>query len=344
MADYSKYKFCANDKQLELIAALESSGSFSGAARLLGISQSNVTRRLQVLERKAEKEQKTKSMLSGRVHCMIPDAQVTPDTPTDHLLWIGEYLSETQPDVIVNIGDFADMESLSSYDFGKKSAEGRRVIQDFDSANKAMIKLMKPIQSAKGYKPELHLTKGNHEHRIDRVIESDAKLDGFLSADSLNYKDMGYEVHDFLTPVEIDGVTYIHFVPNPMSGRPIGGASMDTRLKNIGYSFSMGHQQIHMTGVRALTNGKIHRGLVSGTCYLHDEDYKGKTGNTSWRGIIMKHEVFDGNYDIMEVSLDYLCRKYEGIPVSLFMQKKYPDIFDNSIWLQRLAKRHESAS
>ena len=65
-----------------------------------------------------------KSSGVGRVHAMIPDTQVTPDTPTDHLEWIGHYLAEIRPDVIVHIGDHADMESLSSYDRGKKASEG----------------------------------------------------------------------------------------------------------------------------------------------------------------------------------------------------------------------------
>ena len=59
-------------------------------------------------------------------HMVIPDCQVTPDTPTDHLRWIGEYMVEKKPDLVVCLGDFADMESLSSYDIGKKSYEGRR--------------------------------------------------------------------------------------------------------------------------------------------------------------------------------------------------------------------------
>lgn len=341
--NYSNLLGSANTpRQIEVIEACIDAGTQKEAAALLGVNVRTLERCLQrINDCRKSMELESPTSHSGRTHCMIPDCQVTPDTPTDHMGWIGQYLADIQPDVIVNIGDFADMESLSSYDFGKKAAEGRRVIQDFDCANKAMIDMMKPINSDKSYNPELHMTLGNHEHRINRVVDSDAKLDGFLSIDSLNYKDMGYEVHDFLTPVEIDGVTYIHFVPNMGNGKPMGGASMDTRLKNIGYSFSQGHQQVHMTGLRALTNGTIHRGLVSGTCYLHDEDYRGKTGNTSWRGIIVKHEVFDGNYDIMEVSLDYLCRKYERMPLSRFMSVKYPDIFHESIWLQRLAYRDQ---
>ena len=277
--------------------------------------------------------------MGGRVHAMIPDTQVTPDTPIDHLEWIGEYLADMRPDVIVHIGDHADMESLSSYDRGKKSAEGKRVINDIDSANKAFRKLSKPIMKAKGYNPELHITLGNHEHRITRHIDDNANLDGFLGLSNLNYADLGWNVHDFLTEVEIDGVSYCHFFPNPMSGKPWGGM-MQTMIKNVGYSFSMGHQQRHSHDRKPLGNGKIINGLVSGACYLHDEDYKGRGGNVHFRGIVVKSEVFDGSYDLMEVSLDYLCRKYEGMRLCDFMAKKYPDIFYDSVWLNRLAMRN----
>jgi hypothetical protein len=172
------------------------------------------------------------------------------------------------------------------------------------------------------------------------ACEIDAKLDGFLSLDNLNYKDHGWAVHKFLTPVEVDGVWYAHFFANPMSGKPYGGANITTRLNTIGFSFSMGHQQQHMHGSKNLNNGRVLRGLVSGAFYLHDEDYKGVQGNTHFRGLTMKHEVCDGNYDIMEVSMDYLCRRFEGVPLHQFMQKKYPDIFDSSLFLQRQALKY----
>jgi len=56
---------------------------------------------------------------------VIPDCQVKPGVDLSYLTWIGKYLAEKKPDVIVCIGDFADMESLSLYDVGKKSFEGR---------------------------------------------------------------------------------------------------------------------------------------------------------------------------------------------------------------------------
>ena len=141
---------------------------------------------------------------------------------------------------------------------------------------------------------------------------------------------------------ELDGVCYSHFFYNSKTGRPIGGENLGTRLNKLGFSFTMGHQQGYQSCLKELNNGRIIRGLVAGSCYLHDEDYIGPQGNGHWRGIIHKHEVFDGNYDLMEVSLDYLCRKYEGMPVSDFMKRNHPEVFYRSQWLQRLDMRRQN--
>jgi hypothetical protein len=53
------------------------------------------------------------------------------------------------------------------------------------------------------------------------------------------------------------------------------------------------------------------------------------------RGIFMLHEVMDGDYMLMEISLDYLCRKYEGVHIWTFVKKKYPKIFSGSVWMKR---------
>ena len=59
-------------------------------------------------------------------HMIIPDTQVKPGSSFEHLKWAGQYAVEKKPDVIVHIGDHWDMPSLSSWDVGKKSFEGRR--------------------------------------------------------------------------------------------------------------------------------------------------------------------------------------------------------------------------
>ncbi|MEM7468889.1 MAG: hypothetical protein AAF387_18635 [Pseudomonadota bacterium] len=265
-------------------------------------------------------------------HLFIPDSQVRDDEPTDQLEWIGRYIVDYKPDVIINAGDFADMPSLSHWDKGKKKSEGKRVAVDFRAARDAMNKLMHPLDAynstrrfrkEKQYKPDLHLTLGNHEDRVTRAIEGDAKLEGAFSIeDDLNYEAWGWRVYPFLEVVHIDGVAYSHYFANPMTGKPYGGLAA-TRLKTIGHSFTMGHVQTLDTAQRFLTNGQRQRALIAGAAYLHNEDYKGPQGNPHWRGIIVKHEVREGGYDLMEVSLDYLCRRYEGTTVKKFCREKY---------------------
>lgn len=265
-------------------------------------------------------------------HLVIPDTQVKPGVPIDHLRWIGLYILDRRPDVVVHLGDHWDMPSLSSYDTGKLAMEGRRYAEDVRAGNQALRLLTAPLdqfnygrrrREQPEYLPRLVMLRGNHEDRVRRAVEEAGHLDGAIGIDDLRAP--GWEVHDFLCPVFIDGIGYSHYWANPMSGRPYGGM-IETRLKTIGHSFTMGHVQTLQTGLRYIhgSNGpRQQRGLVAGACYLHQEDYKGPQGNAHWRGVIVKHEVRDGAYDLMEVSLDYLCRKYEGVGLADFEPQVY---------------------
>jgi hypothetical protein len=259
---------------------------------------------------------------NGCDHFMIPDTQAKPDVNFDYMEWIGKYIVDRKPQVIVHIGDHADMESLSSYDKGKKKAEGKRLHKDIDAAIESMNRLLQPIKDLQDrelaeygevrYKPYMVLTLGNHEYRIMRHVDANPELSGFLSYDNLRYHDMGWEVHDFLKPVMINGVTYVHFMANPMSGKPYGGSAMNI-LKNVGESFTVGHKQTLDIATRFLpSSGRQQWAIILGACYLHDEDYKGYQGNKHFRGLVVKHYVEDGSYCPMFVDLAYLGRRYGG--------------------------------
>ncbi len=250
-------------------------------------------------------------------HLVIPDVQIRPGDNTDFLYNIGRYIVEKQPDVIICIGDFADMPSLSSYDVGKKAYEGRRYLNDVQAVQDAMGQLLTPLwtynaqqkrNGKKQYRPRMELTLGNHEERINRAVNSDAKLEGILSIDNLRYEAYGWKVHPFLEVVIIDGVAYSHYFVTGVAGRPAGTAAAQIRKTNM--SCIAGHQQgLHIaTAHRA--DGALLTSVIAGSCYEHNEDYLGPQGNKHWRGILMLHEVNNGAFDLMPVSLDYLNRKY----------------------------------
>lgn len=210
------------------------------------------------------------------------------------------------------------MNSLSSYDKGKKAAEGKRVTKDIDAGIEGMEVLLKPLfdlqkrqrnNKKKVYTPRMEFTLGNHEERIVRHVNSNPELDGFLDYNDLCLKEFGWNVNPFLVPVTIDGVAYAHYFYNPLSGRPYGG-TINNKLNKIHDSFTMGHVQGLQMATETTNNGRKIWGLVAGSFYLHDEDYKGPQANDHWRGIVMKHNVKDGDYSPCVVNIDYLMGKY----------------------------------
>lgn len=252
-------------------------------------------------------------------HLVIPDTQVKPGVPLDHLAWLGQYILKIRPDVIICLGDFADMPSLCSYDEGKKSFEGRRYKNDIESVKRGMEMLLGPMlreqsKAAKGggkrYRPRLVLTLGNHEDRITRAIESDAKLEGVLSLEDLGYVSFGWEVYPYLQPVTVDGIVYNHYFPTGQMGHPCTTAR--SILNKYHMSCFAGHQQGRDIAYARRADGSTITAIISGSFYQHDEDYLSPITNSVWKGVWVLHEVQNGAFDEMPVSISYLKRKYGG--------------------------------
>ena len=241
-------------------------------------------------------------------HFVIPDCQVRPGRPTDHLKWAGKYIADKRPDVVVCLGDFADMASLSTHDRGKRSYEGRRYRKDVDAARRGMEQLLSPLSRIGGYKPRLVLTLGNHEDRIDRAVEEDPKLEGSWSLKDLGYEKAGWQVVPYLKPIAINGVHYSHFFPSGVMGRPCTTARKIINTYHC--SAVAGHQQGRDVAYAKRGNGKALTAIIAGSFYTHDEDYMPPLANASWRGCVMLHEVSNGSFDEMFVSLGFLKRRF----------------------------------
>ena len=248
---------------------------------------------------------------------VIPDTQVKPGVPIDHLLWAGYYAVDRKPDAIVFIGDHWDMPSLSSYDKGKKAFEGRRYLHDINAGREAMAMFMSPIlqeqerlrrNKEKTWKPRLVFTLGNHESRCLRAIEDDPKLDGVIGYQDFGLEQWGFEVYNFLDVVAIEGVAFSHYFTSGAMGRPVSSAKALLTKKHM--SCVMGHVQDRDIAYSKKADGSSITGIFAGIFYQHDEDYLGNQGNSSWRGVWMLNDVRNGSFDEMPISLSYLKRKY----------------------------------
>lgn len=256
----------------------------------------------------------------SRRHMFIPDPQIEPGVCTDQIDWAAEALVEYRPDVVVVAGDWWTMPSLSSFDRpGSKKMEGARLNEDIWVGNEAFDRFVEPMEIERDrrrrnhrprWEPELHFLMGNHENRINRAIANEPKYEGMLSTDLL--RTPGFDRHDFLEIVDIDGVSYSHYFANTHSNKPIGG-SIDNRLNKIGRTFVQGHEQGLLYGIRQFPGNITRHGVVAGSFYLHDEVYRGPQGNGEWRGIVVLNEVEDGNFDVMPLSINYLRDRFGAI-------------------------------
>jgi hypothetical protein len=71
-----------------------------------------------------------------------------------------------------------------------------------------------------------------------------------------------------------------------------------------------GHQQGRMIDYSRRADGATLTAIISGSFYQHDEPYMSPLSNKHWRGMWMLHEVKDGQFDEMPVSINFLKRKF----------------------------------
>lgn len=260
------------------------------------------------VERKADQAKKI---------LFVPDSQTKPGRSKDYLRSIGHYIIDKKPDIIVHAGDFADLESLSSYDKGKRSYEGRRYKADIQAAHDGMEALLGPVneynedQQRRGgdlYLPRKVLTLGNHEDRINRAINDQPLLDGTISTDDLKYAEFGWEVYPFLEVVVIEGVAFSHYFTTGLKGMPASSATALLNKKHM--SCIAGHQQGRQSATAVRADGSQITAIIAGSCYDHDEAYLGPQGNKHWHGVIMLHNVKAGEFDECFVPLHYLKKRY----------------------------------
>jgi hypothetical protein len=256
----------------------------------------------------------------SRTHLVIPDSHAHPDFNNDRFEWLGKLIVDLQPDVVVNLGDRADMASLCSYDKGTKGFEGRRYNLDIEANKDANARLFGVIDEynkqqrqnkKRQYRPETYFCMGNHEHRINRAIEEDAILDGTISLRDLGNEDYYDVVADFLSPVVVDGVTYQHYFTSGVMNRSIAGEHPAySCLVKKHVSCISGHSHMRDFAEQVRGDGKRIMSLVAGVYQDYHADYAGPANEMWWSGVVILRNVEDGEFEHEWVSIKTLKEKY----------------------------------
>lgn len=248
-------------------------------------------------------------------HLVVPDPHATPGVSNRRANWAGKLINDLKPDVVVVLGDTADMPSLCTYDKGRKSAIGRTYQRDIDVHGDFQERLWHTVRRSKRKLPRRITLIGNHEYRIERAVDIQPELEGVVSLDDLCLGKFYDEVvpYEGSTPgsITLDGVNYAHYLVSGISGRPISGERHASSLisKRLS-SCVVGHSHLLDIATRTTHNGKRVYGIAAGCYQEHSPSFAGDAAKLWWRGVILLDNVNGGSFDLRTISLDSIRREY----------------------------------
>lgn len=251
-------------------------------------------------------------------HLVYGDCHAHPEHNNDRADLISRLIQDLRPTAVINIGDNADLPSLSAYDKGKAMFYGRSYRADIDAHLEFEDRVWTPIRRLKKRLPFRVFTIGNHEDRISRALQSSPELSGTISLKDLdldrNY-DVVVEYDGYGTPgsITVDGVSYAHYVVAGIQGRALSSVHQGYQLLQKRHrSTTVGHQHVFSYNSQSVgTDTKIH-GLSIPCMTDYPVDWAGNVTDLWDRGVIIKRNVYQGDYDLQFVSLRTLQKEYGG--------------------------------
>lgn len=261
------------------------------------------------------------SSSTPRDHLIVPDEHYHHGDNFRRCEWLAQYIMEHRPAVIIRMGDMWDMPSLCSYDQGKKEFVFKNVADDIKAGHKAEAIIFGPMieynkqqarNKQKQYRPLIIKILGNHEHRVKKLLEYEPRWEGSISMDDFKTKlDIDEKIVDFGEVVIVDDIAYSHYFVSGVMGRPVASAKALVTAK--GMSCTMGHTHTFDVAAKVKPTGEHIRGLICGV--FNDPNHQSFAGKQVdaiwWSGIVHKHNVFKGDYDLSEISIKRLQRMYE---------------------------------
>ena len=208
------------------------------------------------------------------------------------------------------------MPSLSSYDVGKASFEGKRLIKDLKAGWAAQDLIMGPIRARKKRLPLFVSLEGNHEYRLTKAVSTKSTLlEGIVDYRSFGWNKIGWQYVPYLgdTPdtIVIDGINYSHFVPTQGTSRAKAGLNLAHHLvTTCMVTTVVGHSHNLDMSRRVGADGVARWGVVAG-CFLDKSSPSFKYAGTGvkdwWSGVVILHNVSNGTFsDIELISMETL--------------------------------------
>ena len=241
--------------------------------------------------------------------------------PNNRFDWLGDFIYDLKPDLVFDLGDGADMGSLSSYeDRYPQQVVMQNYSEDIESYNDAQERLRVKFRKNKRKRPYWIGLEGNHEHRIKKAIAHDPRLDAKESPYGLSFGHLQtshwfdeYHEYEYGAPAiaTYDGIDFAHYFTSGNSSTAIGGIHHAHSLLKYRHRSSVcGHSHKRSLHFEDGINGKGLISLVSGNFKGEKESWAGQSNNSWWSGVVVARAFGFGMFEPEFVSLDSLKREY----------------------------------
>lgn len=246
-------------------------------------------------------------------------AHADPRVGNERADWLSNLIYDVRPDYVVDLGDTADMQSLSSHDTRKPEVlTVANYEKDIDSYLDFQERVRHKVKKNKVKRPAYFGHEGNHENRIKKALTYDPRLGGGrygISFDHLETNRWYDEYHEYRYSAPsiscYDGVSYAHYIASGNYGTAMSGEHHAYSLiKKRHCSTTVGHSHKRSVFFKDDANPYPSIGLVAGCFKGREEEWAGQANAEWWKGVVIKRNIENGWYDPEFVSLARLEAEY----------------------------------
>lgn len=249
--------------------------------------------------------------IGNKTTLVVPDAHISPKQDLSRFISLGKLANHRKPDNIVFMGDFLNMDSLSSWDIGKEASHGKKYKEDIKAGIEAIKLFTRQLDNS--YKPNLVFLGGNHSQgRIEKYIESHPMLRDHMNLEEdLRLKEFGFTYIPYKKFYEIEGTLFTHAIMNAANS-PISSKNIAPLISSlVAKSIVVGHHhRLVQENYFRFGANDIQQILVSGLFSSETESYAEDAANAYWRGCCLLTHWKYGRFDVEQISIERLRELY----------------------------------
>jgi len=257
--------------------------------------------------------------MTGKTVVVYSCAHTTPEVDNKRFDALGAFLYDLKPDMVIDLGDGADMKSLNSYDDrNPKEIVNQSYQRDIQHYNDAQDRLRFKFRHNKKKRPLWVGFEGNHEHRIKKAISHNPRIEGAeygVSFSHLQTSTWFDEYHEYENSApsiaDYDGVSYAHYFSSGNYGTATSGVHHAySLLQNRNHSSTCGHSHKRDIYFKDSAHPLPIIGLVAG-CFKGGKEAWAGQANLDWaHGVFVKRNLANGVYEPEWISLASLEKAY----------------------------------